>query len=505
MPPKKKDTVEEDEFPTTRVCATDEVNERLLRTTPGYASARSAIEDRTQREVAFGGGAEWRSGCTEIPVVVHVLHRTAAENLSDAQVQSQITILNQDFRASNGDRSDTPGVFQPLIGDARITFRLATTDPDGNPTNGITRTSTSNTSFTSSSDNAKSTAGGGHDPWPSDRYLNVWTCGNLRSGDGRSLLGYAQFPGGPAVTDGVVILHSAFGNTGTATAPFDRGRTTTHEVGHWLNLRHIWGDDGTGCSGSDFVADTPNQGGPNYGTPVFPTISCSNGPDGDLFMNYMDYVDDAAMVMFTQGQVARMQACLDGPRSSIGMSVPCSKSIIKDGGKDHIKDGHKDPIKDIPKDGVKDFYKDRPKEFVKERPKDFVKDRPKEFVKDLVDDIDIKHIRDIGPKSLVGDIPIPDPGPWVNPVVNPGLNPVDVPVAPVGAQPFVLGVGGRTQPAGGCGCCGAGAGQVGMYAGASQYVGGVGAAQPGTQDPMLVAVLQQLVEINAALARLLQQ
>src|SRR5262249_33248714 len=124
--------------------------------------------------------------------------------------------------------------------------------------------------------------------------------------------------GGPAATDGVVITHTGFGTTGTAAAPFNLGRTATHEIGHWLNLRHIWGDDGTGCSGSDFVSDTPNCAGPNFGTPTFPPITGSNGPNGDLFQNYMDYTDDAAMFMFTKLQVRRMQACLDGDRSTIG-------------------------------------------------------------------------------------------------------------------------------------------------------------------------------------------
>jgi len=149
---------------------------------------------------------------------------------------------------------------------------------------------------------------------------------------GGGLLGYAQFPGGPDATDGVVILHSAFGTNGTAAAPFNLGRTTTHEIGHWLNLNHIWGDDGTGCSGTDNVADTPNQGGANTGAPSLPHISCSNGPNGDMYMNYMDYVDDRAMVMFSAGQVARMQACLDGVRSSIGSSAgairPSSSPIV---------------------------------------------------------------------------------------------------------------------------------------------------------------------------------
>jgi hypothetical protein len=156
----------------------------------------------------------------------------------------------------------------------------------------------------------KAASQGGADPWPSDRYLNLWVC-TLAAG----LLGYAQFPGGPRRTDGVVITSGAFGTSGTARAPFDRGRTAVHEVGHWLNLRHIWGDT-EDCSGSDFAADTPNAAGPNYGRPAFPHVSCANGPNGDMFMNFMDYVDDAAMLLFTPQQVARMHAALAGPRRS---------------------------------------------------------------------------------------------------------------------------------------------------------------------------------------------
>jgi Pregnancy-associated plasma protein-A len=454
MPPPRKRTEEtaQDEMPARRVCATDEVHERLLRTVPGYAEARSEIENRTSRVLAFGG-AVLRTGCTEIPVVVHVVHRTATENISDAQIQSQIEVLNADYRATNPDRSSTPAVFAPLIGDARVTFKLADVDPDGNPTDGITRTSTSNSSFTSNTDNVKSASTGGADAWPADRYLNIWTCGNLRSGTGQALLGYAQFPGGPAATDGVVILHSAFGTTGTAAAPFNLGRTATHEIGHWLNLRHIWGDDGTGCTGDDFVADTPNAGGPNFGTPTFPHVSCNNGPNGDLFMNYMDYVDDVAMFLFTQGQVSRMQAALDGPRSSIGVTGPCDgkplpkdlpKDFPKDLPKDLPKDFPKDPPKDLPKDLPKDPPKDTPKDFPKEFAKDFPKDRPKDFVKEPIKDFPkdvgkdrpkdlikepIKETpKDLGfdqPKGPAGDLPFPGVG---------------------GATPFVLGGGpGRAE------------------------------------------------------------
>jgi hypothetical protein len=130
------------------------------------------------------------------------------------------------------------------------------------------------------------------------------------------LLGYAQFPGGPLATDGVVINFQAFGTSGTAQAPFNKGRTATHEVGHYFNLRHIWGDT-PDCSGSDMVADTPNCAGPNFGRPGFPTITCNNGPNGDMFMNYMDYTDDAAMFMFTTQQVVRMRTTLETVRRGL--------------------------------------------------------------------------------------------------------------------------------------------------------------------------------------------
>jgi Pregnancy-associated plasma protein-A len=311
--------------PTVRTCGTMPVHERLLRTDPAYMSARIASENH-----AFGfahnmmSGA--RTGVTVIPVVVHVVFNTAAQNISDAQIHSQITILNQDYRKTNSDVSKTPSVFASLAGDARIEFQLASTDPNGQPTTGITRTQTSAASF-SDDDKVKKSATGGANAWPAANYLNIWVC---QLGGG--LLGYAQFPGGPAATDGVVILHSGFGNTGTAAAPFNLGRSATHEIGHWLNLRHIWGDDGGGCSGDDFVADTPNCADHNFGKPAFPHITCNNGPNGDLFMNYMDYTDDDSMFMFTNGQIVRMQACLDGDRSTIGHTKSGPTLIIADQG-----------------------------------------------------------------------------------------------------------------------------------------------------------------------------
>jgi len=300
--------------PQVRQCATMDVHRRLLSTDNEYARMRDEVENDAARFSLAGLSAQ-RPGITRIPVVVHVVWNTPAQNISDPQIASQIDVLNRDFRRANADVGTTPVPFLPLATDARIEFFLATSSPSGAPATGIERRQTSVTDFTSN-DAVKSAASGGMDAWPAAHYLNIWVC-PLAGG----LLGYAQFPGGPDATDGVVIRHSAFGTNGTAAAPFNLGRTATHEIGHWLNLNHIWGDDGTGCSGTDNVSDTPNQAGGNTGTPIFPHVSCSNGPHGDMFMNYMDYVDDRAMVMFSAGQVERMQACLDGVRSTIGQGA----------------------------------------------------------------------------------------------------------------------------------------------------------------------------------------
>jgi hypothetical protein len=301
--------MEQGTTPSRRQCGAMSVHYRLLEMDPNFRQRQVDLEHLTARRMMPGEAL--RPGITTIPVVVHVVYNTRAENISATQIKSQITVLNRDFRATNPDKSKTPDVWKGLVADTRIQFALATTDPTGQSTTGITRTKTTRPSF-GTGDTVKSAATGGADLWPSDKYLNIWVC-TLGGG----LLGYAQFPGGPPATDGVVILNTAFGTRGTATAPFNLGRSATHEIGHWLNLRHIWGDT-EDCSGSDLVADTPNAEGPNFGKPTFPKVSCNNGPTGDMFMNYMDYVDDDTMVMFSPQQVARMHAALDGPRETIG-------------------------------------------------------------------------------------------------------------------------------------------------------------------------------------------
>jgi hypothetical protein len=284
--------------------------ERLYEQDPKLRDRHRRIEDDCRRAIEKGAAQRvWRKLVT-IQVVVHVVHKTDEENISDAQVKSQIDALNRDYRAKNADTRKVPPVWKSLVLDSKIQFALATKDPAGKPTSGITRTATTVASF-GPDDSVKAKKTGGVPPWPADRYLNIWVC-NLSS----NLLGYAQFPGGPAKTDGVVILFSAFGTRKGAMAPFDKGRTATHEVGHFLGLRHIWGDRND-CSGNDFVADTPPAMQANTGKPTFPHITCNNGPSGDMFMNYMDYVDDDTMFMFTTGQVARMNATLAGPRKKL--------------------------------------------------------------------------------------------------------------------------------------------------------------------------------------------
>ncbi len=270
------------------------------------------------------GGGTGGTPTTTIPVVVHVVWNTPAQNITDEQIMSQITALNRDYQFQNSDfYSVVPPEYQSLAADFGIEFCLASYDPAGNPTTGITRTNTNVTEFHINDNGVKHNDQGGHDNWDPTHYLNLWVC-NLADG----LLGYATFPtdlGSNAGNDGVVILYKAFGDIGSAETPYDLGRTATHEVGHWLNLRHIWGDD---YCGDDFVNDTPVQQEANYACPDYPHITCNNGPYGDMFMNYMDYTNDNCMAMFTGGQKERSYATLATSRSGLANSAGCSLTAI---------------------------------------------------------------------------------------------------------------------------------------------------------------------------------
>jgi hypothetical protein len=292
-----------------RNCGAMDYLEQQIQEDPKREAKMEAIERFTGDYIENSDRAV--NGIVTIPVVVHVIYNNSTENISDAQVFSQITVLNDDFRRTNSDADGT----WPQAEDSEIEFCMATVDPNGNPTNGITRTSTSVSAF-GTNDQMKFNSSGGKDAWPAGDYLNVWVC-DISGG----ILGYAQFPGGSASTDGVVIDYQYFGTTGTATAPFDLGRTATHEVGHWLNLRHIWGDGN--CNVDDFVADTPTSDAPNYGCAVG-HVSCNST---DMVQNYMDYSDDACMNLFTAGQNARMRALFDtgGFRQSLLSSNGCGQ------------------------------------------------------------------------------------------------------------------------------------------------------------------------------------
>ena len=270
------------------------------------------IQDELQLQNFISSTSISANSIIIIPVVVHVVYNNSTENISDAQIFSQIDILNKDFRRLNSDTVNTPVMFQSVAADTEIEFCLAVNDPNGNPTTGITRTPTSQSSF-STNDGVKYSATGGIDAWDTDNYLNIWVC-DISGG----ILGYAQFPGGNPSSDGVVCDYEYFGNIGTATAPYDLGRTATHEVGHWLNLRHIWGDS---YCGDDFCNDTPEHSGSNYSCPSHPSASCNN--NGDMFMNYMDYTDDACMNIFTIDQKTRMIAAINTQRSSLLSSTAC--------------------------------------------------------------------------------------------------------------------------------------------------------------------------------------
>ena len=298
---------------STRSCGTMDYLEQQLKNDPSMKLRMQQIEQQTQNYIRLNAANKGSSVVT-IPVVFHVLYNTnnSTQNVSDARIMEQLNVLNKDFARTNADAGNTPSVFQGVAANTGIQFCLAVRDPNGNSTTGIIRKQTSVTSF-SSNDNMKFNSTGGDDAWPASSYLNIWIC-NLGGG----LLGYAQFPGGAASTDGVVVLNGSVGGPAApgTSSPYHLGRTATHEVGHWLNLRHIWGD--ANC-GNDQVSDTPTQQTSNFGCPAFPHVTCSNGPNGDMFMNYMDYTDDACMNMFTAGQSTRSNALFAVGGARIGL------------------------------------------------------------------------------------------------------------------------------------------------------------------------------------------
>ncbi|MCH8330839.1 MAG: zinc metalloprotease, partial [Bacteroidetes bacterium] len=284
-------------------CGTDELWKQLISEHPEYEQKWQDINVQIE-DYRQSGNAE-RSGDRDelfvtIPVVFHIVYNTGSQNIADGTISSQVQRLNKDFRRLNSDTSGAHQVFKSIAADVEFEFCLASRDPDGNPTTGITRTSTFVTEF-QGNDNINLTSLGGKDGWPPEQYLNIWVC-NLPSGLG----GYTFFPGGPAYRDGVVVAYQTVGGT-----PF--ARTCTHEVGHWFALLHTFQD---GCSGSsasncfsegDRVCDTPQQNGPAFGCNMA-SNSCIDSPtdNPDMIENYMSY--NSCQNMFTQDQAVRMQS-----------------------------------------------------------------------------------------------------------------------------------------------------------------------------------------------------
>lgn len=292
-----------------RTCVSEQIRQEALRSNPELRQKYNSLEANTEK---FANdlklGKVLADGTVEIPVIVNVLYSTSAENVSDARVAEQIAVLNADYTATNSDVNKIPTAFQSVrSGNTKVKFRLVNT----------IRKQTAITTW-STNDAMKRTSSGGINATTPVNYLNIWVVGRMTS-SGHTVLGYATFPESAGQSnDGIVLAAPYFGKTG-ASAPFNLGRTATHEVGHYLNLRHIWGD--VNC-GNDQVADTPTQTGSNYGKPTYPLYNtCSGTQRSVMFMNYMDYVDDAAMFMFSAGQKTRIQSVVASSGARSGLRV----------------------------------------------------------------------------------------------------------------------------------------------------------------------------------------
>lgn len=297
-------------------CVSSQYNLRQQELNPALVSRQQSIAQflkPTDNELRMLGTQDNPNEQTiiNIPVVIHVLFNGSEQNISEAQIQTQLDILNNDFRRKNADSTNTPQHFRAFAADCNFKFTLAKVNPQGFPTTGIIRKPTNVTGF-SMDDDIKFSSSGGDEAWDSDKYLNIWV-GPMSAG----IVGYASAPGSDKNRDGVVIRYNAFGSIGAAKPPYNKGRTAVHEIGHWLGLIHIWGDL---LCGDDLVDDTPTQQSYTRGCPTGNIIvSCGNAPNGNMYMNYMDLTEDACTNLFTKGQKVRMRALFNdgGPRHAL--------------------------------------------------------------------------------------------------------------------------------------------------------------------------------------------
>jgi len=301
-------------------CYSSDYRTNEIRLDPSLSEKFKNIETATENFISQQGTVANRGeeSVIRIPVVVHILYHTSAEKITDADVYYQIAALNNCFRRRSADTAQTPSYFKPLAADCNIEFQLAISDPKQRATTGIIRKYTPVARW-DANDKMKFSSQAGDDAWDPSSYLNIWVC-NLDM-----MAGYSTFPDAAKEKDGLVIAYNVFGSQGST--GYNMGKTAVHEIGHWLNLKHIWGD--TYC-GDDGVSDTPKQAGFNVDCPSGKLITCNNAPYGDMYMNYMDFTSDACMNLFTTGQKLRMRALFSngGARSSILLSKGLNPPLI---------------------------------------------------------------------------------------------------------------------------------------------------------------------------------
>ncbi|HEY0273491.1 MAG TPA: M43 family zinc metalloprotease, partial [Chitinophaga sp.] len=267
-----------------------------------------------------------------VPVVIHIVLPDPGM-VTDVQVAEQMRVLNEDFAGNNADTSAVPPAWKPIIGHTHVQFCLAQRTPDGDPATGIVRVASNHTPFDvyDAAAAVKYTSEGGSDAWDTNNYFNIWVC-RLSSGN----LGVATMPGQffPAEQDGIAVDYTGFGIGGSARLPYNGGRTVTHETGHYFGMKHVWGDDDIDgvarCTQDDGIEDTPLQGKRTFGCPAFPALdACSPAAPGFMFMNYMDYTDDACMHLFTADQAAYMDNVWQTLRTSLITSPGCQPVILQ--------------------------------------------------------------------------------------------------------------------------------------------------------------------------------